>query len=103
MALTRSFKQTVQAHLRRDRKFAEALFKEAIDTMLAGDVDTGKEVLRDYINATVGFQKLAKQTAIKPESLMRMFGPKGNPTSRNLFSVVKQLQKSTGVKLEVLR
>jgi DNA-binding phage protein len=103
MALTRSFKETVHAHLRRDPKFAEALFKEAIDTMLDGDVDTGKEVLRDYINATVGFQKLAKQTAIKPESLMRMFGPKGNPTSRNLFSIVKQLQKSTGVKLELLR
>ncbi len=103
MALTRSFKETVQARLRRDRKFAEALFKEAIDTMLDGDIDTGKEVLRDYINATVGFQKLSKQTSIKPESLMRMFSPKGNPTSRNLFSVVKQLQKATGVKLELLR
>ncbi|NJM43838.1 MAG: hypothetical protein HC858_07425 [Brachymonas sp.] len=52
MALTRSFKETVQAHVRHDRKFAEALFKEAIGTMLEGDVDTGKEILRDYINNT---------------------------------------------------
>ena len=103
MALTRSFKETVQAHVRKDPKFAEALFKEAIDLMLNGDVDTGKEILRDYINATISFQKLAKRTALKPESLMRMFGPGGNPTTKNLFSVVKQLQHNTGVKLQLAR
>jgi DNA-binding phage protein len=103
MALTRSFKETVQAHARRDPKFAEALFKEAIELLLNGDVDTGKEILRDYINATIGFQKLAKRTDMKPESLMRMFSPAGNPTSRNLFTVVKHLQKTTGVKLELAR
>lgn len=103
MALTRSFKETVQAHVRRDPKFAEALFKEAIELMLNGDVDTGKEILRDYINATIGFRKLAKKTDMKPESLMRMFGPAGNPTTRNLFAVVKQLQRSAGVKLELAR
>jgi DNA-binding phage protein len=103
MALTRSFKDTIQAQVRRDPEFAEALFKEAVELMLEGDVDTGKEILRDYINATIGFKKLAKKTALKPESLMRMFGPKGNPTTRNLFSVVKQLQRSTGVKLQLAR
>jgi DNA-binding phage protein len=103
MALTRSFKDTVQAHVRQDPKFAEALFKEAIDLMLNGEVETGKEILRDYINATIGFKKLAKRTALKPESLMRMFGPGGNPTSRNLFAVVKHLQRSTGVRLQLAR
>ena len=103
MALTRSFKETIQAHVRRDPKFAEALFKEAIELLLSGDVDTGKEILRDYINATIGFQKLAKKTDMKPESLMRMLGRSGNPTSRNLFAVVKQLQRSTGVKLELAK
>ena len=103
MALTRSFKETVQAHVRRDPEFAKALFTEAIELLLNGDVDTGKEILRDYINATIGFQKLAKKTDMKPESLMRMFGPTGNPTSRNLFAVLKQLQRSTGVKLVLAR
>jgi hypothetical protein len=36
--------------------------KEAVDAPLSGDVETGKTVLRDYINATVGFDKLATVT-----------------------------------------
>ena len=49
MPLTRSFKELVQRHLATDPAFAEALLREAIDAMLAGDIDTGT-VLRDYVN-----------------------------------------------------
>ena len=100
MALTRSFKETVQARAMADRAFREAL-REAIDTMLAGDVDTGKAVLRDYIKATVGFEKLGAATGTSPKSLMRMFGPSGNPQARNLFTVIDALQKQAGMKLHV--
>ena len=34
--------------------------REGIDTMLAGDVDSGKAILRDTIKATVGFEKLER-------------------------------------------
>lgn len=101
MALTRSFKETVQTRAMSDRAFREALLREAIDTMLAGDVDTGKAVLRDYIKATVGFEKLGAATGTSPKSLMRMFGPSGNPQSRNLFTVIDELQKQAGMKLHV--
>ena len=50
-----------------------------------------------------GIAEIAEKTGLSRQALYAAFGPKGNPTSRNLFSVVKQLQKSTGVKLEVLR
>jgi DNA-binding phage protein len=103
MALTRSFKETVQARVLADRAFREALLREAIDSMLAGDVDTGKAILRDYIKATVGFEKLGAATGTSPKSLMRMFGPTGNPQARNLFTVIDQLQKQAGVKLHVAR
>jgi hypothetical protein len=63
MALTRKFKETVQARVQADPAFREALLREGIDTMLAGDVETGKAVLRDYINATVGFEKLGAKPA----------------------------------------
>jgi hypothetical protein len=33
--------------------------------MFGGDVDTGKAILRDYINATVGFEELAAATALR--------------------------------------
>ena len=99
MSLTRSFKETVQARARRDRAFREALLTEAIDALLAGDVETGKAVLRDFINATVGFERLALETKMPPKSLMRMFSRSGNPNARNLFGVIGELQKQTGIEL----
>ena len=79
----------------------QALFGEAVQAMLAGDLDTAKAALRAYINATVGFEKLAATTGTPVKSLMRMFGPKGNPTAANLSEVIRVLQKKTGVHLEV--
>ena len=76
MPLTRDFKETIQERARRDAAFREALLKEAVDALFSGDVETGKIVLRDYINATVGFDKLATATKKSPKSLMRMLGPK---------------------------
>ena len=51
MANTKSFRELVQRRVKTDKKFAEALLREAIDEMLSGDVDTGKVILRDYIGA----------------------------------------------------
>src|SRR5450631_2640759 len=82
MARTKSFKELVQHHVRGDAKFAEALLREGVDAMLSGDVETGKTILRDYIKATVGFEKLGAATGAPPKSLIRMFGPRGKPTSR---------------------
>ena len=79
----------------------EALLTEAIEQLLAGDVETGKAVLRDYINATVGFEKLAKATGTPSKSLMRMLGPAGNPRADNLFEVVCFLQQREGVRFHV--
>lgn len=63
MALTRSFKELVARRVSQDPEFAAALLREGIDAMLAGDVDTGRAILRDYIKATVGFEKLGEATA----------------------------------------
>jgi hypothetical protein len=101
MALTRDFKELVQRRVTNDPAFGEALLREGIDTMLTGDVDTGKAVLRDYIKATVGFEKLGEATDTPAKSLIRMFGPRGNPQARNLFGVIGYLQQQAGVELHV--
>ena len=101
MALTRSFKELVQRRVASDAAFGEALLREGIDTMLTGDVDTGKAILRDYIKATIGFERLGEATGTQPKSLIRMFGPRGNPQARNLFSVLGYLQKQAGLQLHV--
>ena len=102
MALTKSFKELVQSRVARDPDFAAALLREGIDTMLKGDIDTGKAILRDYIKATVGFEKLGEATGTQPKSLIRMFGPRGNPQARNLFGVIGYLQQQAGIELHVM-
>ena len=74
---------------------------EGVDALLAGDVDTGKAILRDYINATIGFEQLAKEIGTPAKSLMRMLGARGNPNARTLFSTIRQLQSTSGVSLPV--
>jgi DNA-binding phage protein len=101
MALTRDFKETVKARAERDVAFREALLIEAVELLIAGELDTGKAVLRDYINATVGFEKLAHETGMPSKSLMRMLGPKGNPRASNLLAMLGDLQRVSGVHLAV--
>ena len=101
MTLTRDFKETIQARVQRDARFRKALLREGMECLLAGDLETGKAFLRDFINATVGFTKLAQVTRRSPKSLMRMLGPDGNPSARNLFEIVAYLQQTEGVRLQV--
>ena len=103
MASSKSFKDLVQQHVKDDVKFAEALLREGVDAMLSGDLETGKTILRDYIKATVGFEKLGAATGAPPKSLIRMFGPRGNPQAKNLFNVIGYLQKRANVHLHVAR
>ena len=101
MVLTRDFKETIQARVRRDLSFRRALLREGIQCLLSGDLDTGKTVLRDYINATVGFEELGDAMSKSPKSLMRMLGPSGNPQARNLLNVVAYLQRKEGTRFEI--
>jgi DNA-binding phage protein len=101
MALTRDFKETVRDRAQADPAFRAALLSEAIDLLLSGDVETGRALLRDYINATIGFVELGRKSGMPPKSLMRMFGPSGNPRADNLFAVIRLLQDETGVQIAV--
>ena len=101
MTITRNFKETVQFRALRDSKFREGILRESIECMLSGDIRTGKALLRDYINAAVGFERLSKLTKKDSKSLMRMFSAGGNPTASNLFEVLRILQKKEGVHYEL--
>jgi len=101
MPLTHDFKETIRSRAQRDSKFRQALLLEAVECIINGDLETGKAVLRDYVNATVGFQKLEKRTQIPVKSLMRMLGPSGSPSAANLTNILTALQKSEGVQFEL--
>jgi putative addiction module killer protein len=101
MALTRDFRESIVARMQKDRAYRRSLLKEGVDCLLSGDLDAGKSLLRDYIKATRGFPELAEATGIPAKSLIRMFGPSGNPHARNLFLVVAHLQTVEGIRLRV--
>jgi hypothetical protein len=100
MPLTRSFRETIKEQLA-DGDFRREFLREAVGNMVAGDLETVKSVLREYINGTLGFIALGQALSKSPKSLMRMLSPEGNPQARNLFEVVAYLQKIEGTVLEV--
>lgn len=100
MPLTRSFRESIKEQLT-SRSLRREFLREAVADMVAGDLETAKSVLREYINGTVGFVALGKAVSKSPKSLMRMLSPDGNPHARNLFEILSYLQKIDGTVLEV--
>ena len=99
IALTRDFKQTIVERVGRDLKFARALLDEAATLFLNGETDTARLVLRDLVNATVGFEALAADTGMPAKSLHRMLSKHGNPTMDNLAAILGVVRKQLGVEI----
>ena len=101
MALTRDYKETVIARIKRDRKFARALYAEALGALLEGETTVGLSILRDLIHAEITFKELARQTGLGEKSLHRMLNRNGNPTARNLGLIVRSIAEDLHVKMRV--
>ncbi len=86
-----------------DPEFRKEMLCHGIELMVSGDVVTGKHLLRDYINATVGFAKLAEALELSPKGIQRMLGPSGNPQANNLFRIMAYLQTLEGMHIRVAR
>ena len=87
--------------MQRDGSYRKALLTGAINACLAGDTKKGKAMLRDLVNATIGFERLAAATRTPSKSLHRMLSPQGNPSTENFFDIVSAVQKKTRVRLRV--
>ncbi len=101
MGLTTEFKEVFKANIDRDPEFGFEVFRGAVQALLDNDLATGRSVLRNYVNATIGFGKLSEITGLQEKSLMRMLSAKGNPVASNLLAVIWALQQINGVRLEV--
>jgi len=99
MALTRSFKETVASRVRDDPAFARALLDEAIQLFIDGECGSAKLVLRDLVNATIGFEALALEISKPVKSLHRMLSAAGNPTMTNLSTIFAALQRRLRVQI----
>ena len=101
MPLTRDFRDTVKARADRDPAFRAELVQEALQAIVDGDLPAARILLRDAINATTGFKQLGELLGIGEKSLMRMYGPKGNPRADNLLATVAQLREAARISVEV--
>ena len=101
MALTRDFKDTIKERAQNDPDFRVGLLTEAAECILNNEVDVAKTLLRDYVNATIGFQELGTLTDKKPQSLMRMLSASGNPSLGNISKLMASLRQHEGVQLHV--
>jgi len=97
MPLTRRFVDTVRDRATQDPAFRAALFEEALQALLDGDMDGAKELLRDCINATIGFQALSERSGLPIKSVMRMVSGSGNPRLNNFVSLLSILQEASGM------
>ena len=101
MALTRDFKETIVERVRRDSKFASAMLDEAATLFLNGEPETARLILRDLVNATIGFEKLASITSKPSKSLHRMLSSRGNPGMDNLATIFAAIRRKLKVGIEV--
>jgi DNA-binding phage protein len=101
MALTRDFKETVAARVQNDPAFAQALLDEAIALFVNGEPDSAKLILRDLVNATVGFEALAEEIHKPAKSLHRMLSRSGNPTMSNISAVFAAIKRALKVEVRV--
>lgn len=99
--LRRTFRKSVRTRAARDPDFRQALLREALDALLAGNLGEFRSGLRRYVNATLGFARLAERTGVPEKSLMRMLGPRGNPRAEHLVRLVRVLADHEGVALSV--
>ena len=102
MALTRDYKETVVARIRRDPKFARATYAAALGAILDGETEVGLSMLRDLVHAEITFKELARQTGLGEKTLHRMLNRNGNPTARNLGVIVRSITEDLGIKTRVV-
>ena len=101
MALNRNFRETIIKRAHKDASFRREMLIEAVNELLAGDLNAGKAMLRDYINATITFEGLAEKINKPGKSIHRMLGPRGNPRADNIIQIIKALQSHEHIKLRV--
>ena len=101
MPLSRNYKETINERIRTEPEFASALLDEALTLLLNGEPDTARFILRDLVNATIGFETLADETTKPSKSLHRMLSAKANPTMNNLTAILKALRQKLNINFEV--
>jgi hypothetical protein len=85
MVIMRSVELTVRARLQADPGFRDAMLGEVLDLIQTNDLDVGRAVLRQVIQATLGFDRLGVELGLSARDLVRVFGRRGRPQAQELL------------------
>lgn len=96
-----TYSELVQERVGREPEYAAALLAEAMQCFSLGETSITRTVIRDVIKGSIGYTELSRLTGTPETSLVRMFGPSGNPTFANVSRVIQRLLEAIGVELQV--
>jgi len=99
--LTRDYRETIQNRLKIDPEFARHLLDEAVSEFLNDNPESARILLREIVNATIGFEQLAEKTSKNSKSLHRMLSASGNPSMNNLTNIFGVLKQKLNVNFEI--
>jgi len=94
---TVSYNDSIKAMIGRSPELATEMLEGAVNSLFEGELEEGRLLLRQYVNATIGFQELARRTGKQDKNLMRSLSPSGNPTAANLFEIIHAWSEAEGV------
>ena len=100
MALTRDFRQTITVCVQSEPAYARALLQQATSLLLQGEPQTAKLLLRDLVNASIGFEQLARDMDKPSKSLHRMLSAAGNPTLSHVSAMLAAIAAYLGVEIQ---
>ena len=100
MALTRDFRQTITARVQSEPAYARALLQQAASLLLQGEPHTAKLLLRDLVNASIGFEQLARDMDKPAKSLHRMLSAAGIPTLSHVSAMLAAIAAYLGVEIQ---
>jgi len=84
-----SYNDSLKKLVDENPEMGQQMLEGAVNALFQGEIDEGRILLRQYINATLGFAELGRRLDKDPKNIMRSLGPKGNPTLTNLMAMIQ--------------
>lgn len=85
--------EIIVEELQEDREFLKAHLANAIASFFNGEHGAARLMLRDIVNATIGFAELAAKLNKSDKGLMQMLTEKANPSAEHLFGIIYEVMK----------
>ena len=99
--LTRPYSELRRKRIQSDPEFGRLLLLGAVEDFGRGDLVMGCAMLHNYIDGTIGFEKLGKALGKPPKRLKRMLVDDNSIRSEDLSAIIEYLKGVEGVEAKM--